>query len=45
MLEGVGYRKQEPVVTQAPVLTETKPKKKKSKIKGTITDIMSNMPD
>lgn len=45
MLEGVGSRT-EVVVTEAPKPVETKPKKKKeSKIKSTITNIMDNMPD
>lgn len=45
MLEGVGSRT-EVVVTRETKPVEIKPKKKKeSKIKSTITNIMDNMPD
>ena len=43
--QGVGYRNEVPCVTEAPKPTATKPKKKESKIRNTINDIMDNMPD
>lgn len=43
--QGVGYRNEAPCVAEAPKPTVTKPKKKESKIRNTINDIMNNMPD
>ena len=43
--QGVGYRNEAPCVTEASKPTVTKPKKKESKIRNTINDIMDNMPD